>query len=285
MTSAALFDRIEALLSRRPTEMVSLGGGSVADVREIRFADRSRCVAKLAPGGGLGIEAWMLDYLRARSRLPVPTVLGSQEDLLVLEYIPTDAGPRDAGVERHAADLLADLHMLTASEFGLERDTVIGGLPQPNAECAKWLDFFRERRLLFMGRRALDSGALEAVDFARLEQVCGRLERWLDEPARPSLVHGDVWSGNVLTRGGRVAAFVDPALYYADPEVELAFATLFSTFGDEFFRRYDEHRPLAPGFFEVRRDLYNLYPLLVHSVLFGGAYAAAVRRTLAHLLD
>ena len=90
-----------------------------------------------------------------------------------------------------------------------------------------------------------------------------------------------MWSGNVLTKDGRIAGFVDPAIYYADSEIELAFSTLFSTFGDAFFRRYDELRPLRPGFFEERRDLYNLYPLLVHVRLFGGSYVGSVERALA----
>ena len=89
-----------------------------------------------------------------------------------------------------------------------------------------------------------------------------------------------MWGGNVLVREGRIAGFVDPAIYYADAEIELAFSTLFSTFGEPFFARYGEIRPMRPGFFEQRRDIYNLYPLLVHTRLFGGHYAGAVKRTL-----
>jgi fructosamine-3-kinase len=85
-----------------------------------------------------------------------------------------------------------------------------------------------------------------------------------------------MWGGNVLVDGGRIAAFIDPAIYHADPEIELAFSTLFGTYGDTFFRRYGEHRPIRPGFFEARRDIYNLYPLLVHTRLFGGQYAGQV---------
>jgi fructosamine-3-kinase len=106
------------------------------------------------------------------------------------------------------------------------------------------------------------------------------LPRWLDDGSPPSLVHGDMWTGNVLCKGGRIAAFIDPAVYYADAEIELAFSTLFGTFGEAFFDRYREHRPLQPGFFEARRDLYNLYPLLVHVRLFGGSYVGSVERTL-----
>ncbi len=117
---------------------------------------------------------------------------------------------------------------------------------------------------------------------ARIEWLAARLERWIEEPAQPSLIHGDMWGGNVLCRttatGQRISGFVDPAIYYADAEIELAVATLFNTFGDAFFVRYTERRPLRPSFFEERRDLYNLYPLLVHVRLFGGGYVGAVGR-------
>ena len=124
-------------------------------------------------------------------------------------------------------------------------------------------------------------GNLPARAMARIETLAARLDRWIKEPSTPSLIHGDMWGGNVLAKGGRIAGFVDPAIYYADAEIELAFSTLFSTFGDSFFRRYAEHRPIRPGFFEERRDLLNLYPLLVHVRLFGGSYVQSVERTLA----
>ena len=101
--------------------------------------------------------------------------------------------------------------------------------------------------------------------------------------SRPALIHGDMWGGNILCRDGRVAAFIDPAIYHAEPEIELAFATLFATFGTPFFERYRDIRPIAPGFFEERPALYNLYPLLVHVRLFGGHYVASVEATLSQL--
>lgn len=84
----------------------------------------------------------------------------------------------------------------------------------------------------------------------------------------------------MLCKEGRIAAFVDPAIYHADPAIELAFSTLFGTFCDPLFNRHEEHHPLAPGFFEERCDLCNLYPLLVHVRLFGGSYLARVEQTL-----
>jgi len=280
MTRADLAQRIVVALGRQVVASRPLGGGCVADVREVELDDGSRCVAKVARAGGLDVEAWMLRYLAAHTRLPVPAVLHAEDTLLVLAHVACDAGGIGPAAQCDAADHLAALHDVRCARFGLERDTVIGGLPQPNAWSGSWCDFFRDRRLQFMGRRALDAGAISPACFARLERLCARLDEWIVEPDCASLVHGDAWAGNVLLRDGRVAAFIDPAIYYADPEVELAFVTLFSTFGDVFFRRYRAHRRIAPGFFESRRDLYNVYPLLVHAVLFGRGYGESVDRTL-----
>ena len=257
-----------------------LGGGCVAAVHRAWLGDGRSVVAKVADSG-LAIEAWMLRYLGEHSALPVPAVVHASDSLLVLAYV--EHGGR-GGADEDAADHLARLHDITTDRFGLERDTVIGGLPQPNRRSRSWIEFFAERRLLAMGARALESGRLPAGAYAGLERVAARLSEWIDEPAHASLVHGDVWTGNVLTDSGRVRAFIDPAIYYADPEIELAFVTLFSTFGPRFFDRYREHRGLAAGFFEVRRDLYNLYPLLVHTGWFGGGYAAEVERGVRRLV-
>jgi fructosamine-3-kinase len=281
MIAGATSRRIEAALGRRPIADRALSGGCVADIRRVDLADGGRVVVKT--GGELTIEAYMLRYLRARSALPVPEVLHAEDDLLILEFVET-SGALDTGAERHAADLLAALHDIEAPRFGHERATLIGPLHQPNPWSRSWRDFFRDQRLIYMGAVARDAGRLSAATYARLERFCGRLGDWIEGPPRASLIHGDMWGGNVLVRDGRVAAFVDPAIYHADPEIELAFSTLFSTFGDAFFRRYAERRPIAPGFFEERRDIYNLYPLLVHTRLFGGSYAAAVDRTLTRFV-
>ena len=241
------------------------------------MADGDLVVKLGQPGSNLDLEGWMLETL-ANTGLPVPEVVHKADDILIMTYIE-DSGAIDSGAERHAAELIAALHEHSAESFGLQRDTLIGGLHQPNAQAENWLPFFRDQRLLYMGRQALDAGRLPGAVFARLESLAGRLERWLAEP-RPALVHGDLWGGNVLAQAGRITGFVDPAIYYADAEIELAFSTLFNTFGKAFFARYDELRPMTPGFFEERRDLYNLYPLLVHVRLFGGSYVGSVERTL-----
>ncbi len=266
---------VEAATGCRPARIAPLTGGCIAQVYKVQLEDGGALVAKVAPEGGLAEEAAMLADLAELSDLPLPAVLHASDELLLMDYVEGGAGI-DAGAEAHAAELLSALHGISAPAFGYARDTLIGPLRQPNPWTPSWLDFFREQRLLYLGRMATESGQLPAAAMGRLERFCGRLERYIDPPGSPSLIHGDLWGGNILARRGRIAAFLDPAIYYAHAEIELAFSTLFGTFGRAFFERYRDRRPIAPGFFEARRDIYNLYPLLVHTQLFGGHYAASV---------
>ena len=280
MVRAALEARIAEAAGARVLALQPLSGGCVGDVFRADLASGDRVVVKAGETGSrLDIEGDMLNAL-ARAGLPVPAVIFAADALLVMEYIET-SGSLTEGVQEHAAELLARLHEHTAPAFGLGRSTLIGGLSQPNGWEQSWLAFFRDRRLLYMAGEAHRAGRLPARTVGRVEKLAARLGEWIAEPARPSLIHGDAWGGNILCRNGRVAAFIDPAIYYADPEIELAFGTLFGTFGRPFFRRYGEMRALREGFFETRRDLYNLYPLLVHARLFGGSYVGDVERTLA----
>ena len=277
----ALDRQIFVALGVEPVTVEPLSGGSVSEVYRVMLRNGREIVAKVDASGGaqLEIEAAMLRYLADSSLLPVPDVFSSDGRLLLLEMIPGQSS-FSALAQEHAAELLAQLHNVTASSFGFEYPTLIGGLHQPNPWTDSWLEFFREHRLRHMGREALGSGRISSALFDRLDRFCGRLEEWIDSPSRPSLIHGDAWTGNILARPTEITGFLDPAIYFADPEIELAFTTLFGTFGQAFFRRYDEIRPIRPGFMDVRRDIYNLYPLLVHVRLFGGSYIDAVQQTL-----
>jgi fructosamine-3-kinase len=278
---SGLSERVERALGTRPVRVSPLSGGCIGDVSLATMPDGSRVVVKSAGADEkLDIEGWMLRYLAERSRLPVPRVIHAEASLLVMEFVEGESR-HDESAERHAAELLADLHGIGAERYGLERDTLLGGLHQPNTPAASWVEFFRERRLLYMAIEAAASGRLPGRTLDRVRRLAEKLPELIGEAAAPSLMHGDVWTTNVLARGGRVTGFLDPAIYFADAEIELAFITLFGTFGRAFFERYDELRPIRPGFFETRRDLYNLYPLLVHMRLFGGGYVAQVEGTLA----
>src|SRR5262249_20351173 len=159
--------------------------------------------------------------------------------LLLMEFI--DGESRfPAGAERHAAELLADLHSVTAPTFGLERDTLIGPLPQPNPPTSKWVEFFREHRLVYMARLAAGAGQIDDRRHDRVQRLADALPRLIEEPDAPSLLHGDVWTTNVLARGDRITGFIDPAVYYGHAEIELAFTSLFGTFTRGFYGRYAE---------------------------------------------
>jgi fructosamine-3-kinase len=258
-----------------------MGGGCIGEVYRVELEDGTPLVAKVDRGGGshLDREAYMLRYLREKSDLPVPEVYHGSETLLLMEFIEGSSRFSEQA-EHHAAELLAALHGITADTYGHERDTLIGSLNQPNPRTDNWVEFFGEHRLLYLANVAHRAGRLPADDLRRVERLAGRLDELVGEPNPPALIHGDVWSANVLAKGDRIAVFLDPAIYHADPEIELAFISLFDSFSNAFLERYAVIRGIDSAFFETRRDLYNLYPLLVHTYFFGGGYLDSVRNTL-----
>ena len=285
MTSTTnLPQQITGILGVTPRDITPLHGGDVGEVYRVELPDGLTLVAKVDRSATpmLRREAGMLRYLTEHSNLPVPVVVHDSERLLLLELLP-GSSRFSVPAQEHAAELLAALHDVTSPDFGLEEDTLIGGLHQPNTRTNSWLDFFRDQRLLHMGREALRSGRLPHSTYDRLITLTDNLDRWITEPDQPALIHGDIWTTNVLASGKRITGFLDPAIYYADPEIELAFITLFNTFGRSFFQRYHELHPISTDFWENRRDLYNLYPLLVHVRLFGGGYVGSVEQTLKKL--
>lgn len=245
--------------------------------------DGARVLVKHGNGaveGHLAIEAAMLKALAATETIPVPRVLFSEPDLLIMDWVDSVGGMTKAH-QFHAGELLARLHTLPQSGFGYEIDTTIGGLSQPNPACENWLTFFRDHRLLYMASAAHAEGRLSRQLLGRLENLAARLEEWIDEPPHPALLHGDVWGGNVLCGAhGKIAAFIDPAIYHGHPEIELAFTQMFATFGAPFFESYAANAPFDKKAFAERQHLYNLYPTLVHVRLFGSSYIPPVERTL-----
>ena len=280
--SGNLQARIREITGTEAERLAPLGGGCIGDVYRVDLAGGGRLVAKTgAAGSGLALEGYMLERLAALSELPVPEVVHAEDTLLLMSFIET-SGHLNGSAQAHAAKLLAALHDVTADAYGFDQGSLSGGLDKPAPWTESWVEFFREHRLRFTAKAALDSGNLPRELAPRIEKLAGKVDRVLVEPDRPSLIHGDMWTGNVLCLNGRVAAFVDPSCYYAHAEQELAYSTLFGTFGKPFFRRYHEIRPIQPGFFEERLHLYNLYHLLIHVRLFGGTYVQATADTLRY---
>jgi fructosamine-3-kinase len=277
-------EEVEARLGVPVAEFSIQHGGCVGEVYRVRLDDGSDIVVKVdrRKQPNLDVEGFMLNYLEHHTTLPAPRVLHSDPELLAMTFV-TGESHFSNNANLHAAELLAELHNITAPRYGLERDTLIGSLGQPNRMTTSWIEFFCESRLLDFAEKALNEGKIGRAILRRVELLGDKLDELLEEPPRPALLHGDVWSGNVLALDHHITGFLDPAIYFGHPEIELAFITLFNTFSASFFNHYNEIRPISPGFFETRRHIYNLYPLLVHVRLFGGHYVNSLEETLDHL--
>ncbi len=249
-----------------PAGWQPLGGGSICAVHAAELADGSPVVIKQTPYDPR-IEADGLAALRAAGA-PVPAVLAAEGDLLVLERVPDGPGPPTAADWEALGTALAELHRTTATAYGWHCDNLIGSLPQRNGWWESWPQFYAEQRL----RPWLAAPALPAALRRRLERALdGPLHDLLPEQPPASLVHGDLWSGNVV--GGRW--LIDPAVCHADREYELAFMDVFGGFPKTLWDAYTATWPLASGWRE-RRPALQLYHLLVHVQLFGAGYAGAV---------
>lgn len=225
-------------------------------------------------------EAEGLQLLASAAAIPAPQVVGlgegGDQSFLILELIDPAARSKDFWEEFGRS--MASLHQHSSDRFGLDHDNYIGSLPQYNAWHHRWTDFFIEQRLQKQVERAYDNGMIESKhlnSFDRLYQGMDAI--FPDEP--PALLHGDLWSGNFMVNENGQACIIDPAVYYGHREAELAFTQLFGGFDRGFYQAYHEVYPLQPGF-QQRKDLYDLYPLMVHVNLFGGGYLASVESIL-----
>lgn len=213
------------------------------------------------------VEADGLEALAAAGA-PVPAVISVAEERLVMEAV---GGPADwEGLGR----ALAGVHGHTAPAYGYDIPNFIGALPQPNPWTESWPGFYARHRL----EPFLPDIPEEQGRRLRAAIDDGRLTELLDHGQRPSLVHGDLWSGNVVE--GRW--LIDPAVHYADRELDHAFSAVFGGMPDRMWRAYEEVWPLDEGW-EGRRPALQLYHLLVHVRLFGGSYLGMVAERLDRL--
>ncbi len=197
---------------------------------------------------------------------------------LVLEYLELRSGGEGALLGR----ALALLHASRGAAHGWHRDNYIGATVQRNRPHPSWAAFFREQRIRPQLELAAKNGhrRLERPG----EKLCARIEALLSaHQPQPSLLHGDLWSGNAAWLADGTPVLFDPAVYYGDAEADLAMTELFAGFPASFYAAYREVRPVESGY-AVRKDLYNLYHVLNHVNLFGGSYTAQARSLMERLL-
>jgi len=229
-------------------------------------------------------EAEGLVELAKPGVIRVPEVIdyGIRGNEAFIEIEQLDLQRPASDVQHRMGEQLAALHRVTADRYGWHRDNTIGPTPQHNEQSDDWVTFFREHRLVFQLRLAAENGYAGQLQ----EQGALLLERlpvfFEDYDPAPSLLHGDLWGGNWGCCDGEPVIF-DPAVYYGDPETDLAMTRLFGGFGSAFYEAYEANAPLAPGN-RQRCDLYQLYHVLNHLNLFGSGYLGQAQRLIRNLL-
>lgn len=230
-------------------------------------------------------EAEGLKLLSCNGAIKIPEVIGygkiEGKHYLLLEDIVSSFPANNYW--KHFGIALAALHRNnTAKKYGLDHDNYIGKLPQSNDMNGDWIDFFIQNRLEYQLKLAIKNRMVNNSFIDRYrrfyELIPGLLP--VDQPA---LLHGDMWSGNVMVGGDGLVCLIDPAVYYGHREIELAFTQMFGGFDYDFYDAYNSTYPLESGF-EERVDIYNIYPHMVHVNLFGRSYINGVENVLRRYL-
>jgi len=266
MTSLAEHGAV--LLNGRLAGSKALGGGSLSQLVEITLRDGRRAVVKTGPEPRA--EAAMLKAIRA-SGSPAPEVLAADDRVLVITLLPGSSGVGSAW--RDLGHVLAHLHQTKGFYYGWERDYAFGAVDIVNRPAEDWPSFWGDHRLLTSAQ------AVGAVIARRLERLAADLHNRLPARPEPSLLHGDLWGGNVMTDGARVTGLIDPACYWGHGEVDIAMLMMFDRPDRAFFSAYGA---LEAGSVE-RLAIYRLWPALVHLRLFGDSYRALVEQLLDQL--
>ena len=263
---------IKQELNSNIKELSQLGGGSINSVFLVEL-EKSKIVLKINdslrfPGMFENEKKGLLKLNASGVQTPQVIFERSKDNLafLALEYIPNG----NFGNWELFGEKLAVLHMNKNEFFGLDYDNYIGSLRQVNKKENNWKGFYSNQRLLHLTRFAFDKELLSKTDSKKMEELCNKLDTYLPF-AKPSLIHGDLWSGNLIFDGQGKPVFIDPAIYYGHPEMDWAMLSLFGSYPETAMKSYCNIIPLENNYFE-REKIYQLYPLLVHLILFGRSY-------------
>ena len=263
---------IKQELNSNIKELSQLGGGSINSVFLVEL-EKSKIVLKINdslrfPGMFENEKKGLLKLNASGVQTPQVIFERSKDNLafLALEYIPNG----NFGNWELFGEKLAVLHMNKNEFFGLDYDNYIGSLRQVNKKENNWKGFYSNQRLLHLTKFAFDKELLSKTDSKKMEELCNKLDTYLPF-AKPSLIHGDLWSGNLIFDGQGKPVFIDPAIYYGHPEMDWAMLSLFGSYPETAIKSYCNIIPLENNYFE-REKIYQLYPLLVHLILFGRSY-------------
>lgn len=227
--------------------------------------------------GMFAAEEKGLELLRNADCIQIPEVIyqGSSDmySYLVLEFI--EAVEQKENFWENFGKNMAKVHQVSHISFGLDHDNFIGSLPQKNKIHSFWDEFLAVERFQPLVKQSFDLGLLGREDIRGFEILFGKIKSFIPEE-NPSLLHGDLWSGNYITASNGEACLIDPAVYFGHREMDIAMTKLFGGFSQAFYRSYNDEYPLEKGW-EKRIEINQLYPLLVHLILFGASYAGQIR--------
>ncbi len=225
-------------------------------------------------------EERALRHLLKQKVIKIPEVLHcietGTEQVLILEWI--NEGSTSHQFWANFGHQLAALHSISNSQFGWEEDNYMGSVEQPNQWIADWSTFFTTQRLMPLAQKCLQQHLLTSKHLAQLEKVCEKLND-IFEPEAPALLHGDLWSGNYMCSENGEPVLIDPAIYFGHRSVDLAMTMLFGGFDKTFYEAYHYYFPL-PNNYQQQWEVCNLYPLLIHLLLFGSGYRPQIEKTL-----
>jgi fructosamine-3-kinase len=252
-----------------------IGGGDINEAFHVVLADGREAFVKTradASPDEYQAEAEGLGWLSEPGKVRTPEVLEVGAGYLALEWIAP--GRLDSAGAEELGRGLAATHLAGASRFGNPRHASFGSLRLSNEPTDDWPSFYAERRLRPLARIAAERGVLAASAIQALERVCERIGDLAGPSEAPARLHGDLWSGNVMADSSGRGWLIDPSAYGGHREVDLAMLRLFGAPSERLLEAYMESAPLAEGW-EGRVELYQLLPLLVHALLFGGSYRGA----------
>jgi fructosamine-3-kinase len=199
-----------------------------------------------------------------------------EHQALVMEWIIT--GNRTKGFWKRLGIQLAQLHTVSNPYFGLDTDNYMGSVPQRNSLTPDWIGFFIQNRISPLIEQCIERKLLSKQHEQQFEKLFIQLHSIMS-PEKPSLLHGDLWSGNFMCDNKESPVFIDPAAYFGHRSMDLAMTTLFGGFDPVFYQAYNYHFPF-PDNYKEQWAVCNLYPLLIHLLLFGKTYLSSIETTL-----
>jgi protein-ribulosamine 3-kinase len=283
---SSIRQKLKELFSTNTNEISfgSVGGGCINETYRIDF-DNHQFFCKINSATKFphlfSKESHGLKLIAQQNVIKVPQVIdcfeAQEKQILLLEWI--SEGERTENFWKKFGEQLAALHQIAGAHFGLDEANYMGSVVQSNQPGSNWIDFFIHQRLQPLIDQCLSQKLLSSKHQTQFEQLYKKLSSIFNDQQKPSLLHGDLWSGNFMCNQNAEPVLIDTAVYFGHPSVDLGMTTLFGGFRSSFYEAYHYHSPF-PSNYKEQWEVSNLYPLLIHLVLFGRSYLSQIETIL-----